>query len=371
MVKNTKADLKFSSIFQSPGESEKRSKKTGLPPGSLVYVGPKRQKQTKITIIDFDATNLEEKEVKNIEICSQYKGKKSVTWINVDGVEQVDIIQQIVSYFDIHPLVAEDIVNTNSRPKFEDHGDYLFISLKMLMINDQTKKVMVEHVSLLVGDDYVLSFQENTGGDVFNIIRERIRQCKGRVRKCWTDYLAYALIDAIVDNYFLVLEVWDERLESLEENILGELNKKVYQQILLFKRDTIFLRKQISPLREVIGLLQRSESPLIKRETEVYLRDLYDHTIQIMDIIESNRDMISGLHDVYLSTISNRMNEIMKMLTIFSSLFIPLTFIVGIYGMNFENMPELRWEWGYFAVLGFMAVLGTILLSYFKIKKWI
>jgi len=370
MVKSKK-NFNLFSIFEPVVESEKRSKKTGLPPGSLVYVGPKRQKATKITIIDYDAINLEEKEIKDIEICSTYKGKISVTWINVDGIEEVDIIETIDKYFDIHPLVAEDILNTGSRPKIEDHGDYLFICFKMLMLDEKKKKVVSEHVSLLVGEDYVLTFQEKIGGDVFDVIRERIRQNKGRVRKMWTDYLAYSLLDSVVDNYFVVLENLAEKIQRLEEVIFEEEQKNISAQIHLLKRDVITLRKQVSPMREIIGALQRSESKLIKKETEPYFRDLYDHAIQVMDSIETSRDMISGLHDVHLLTISNRMNEIMKVLTIFTALFIPLNFIVGVYGMNFENMPELKWEWGYVTALLMMAVIGISMLIYFKSKKWL
>jgi len=348
----------------------KKTATLGLPPGTLVYVGPKRQRKTKITVIDYDANHVEEKEIQKIEDCFVYKEKKSITWINIDGIEQVEVIQKINDHFGIHPLVAEDIVNTDQRPKVENYGDYIFIAVKMLSLNAKDEKVIAEHISLIVGSNYVISFQESIG-DIFNIIRERIRQGKGRVRRFGADYLAYCLLDTIVDHYFLVLENLGEMIEGLEQEILKVMEDDTPRLIHLLKRDVIFLRKQVWPLREVISSLQRTEATLITKDTTIFLGDVYDHTIQVMDTIESYRDILSGMHDVYLSSLSHHMNEVMKFLTIFTSVFIPLNFVVGIYGMNFKNMPELEWEWGYFSILGLMAIMGTSMLIYFKRKRWI
>jgi len=349
---------------------KKMVKKPGLPPGTLVYVGPKREKKTIITVIDYDNNRVEEKEIKDIALVEQYKDRKSVSWINVDGIEQVEIVETINNYFGVHHLVAEDILNTNQRPKAEDYNDYIFFCMKMITLNAGRKKVISEHVSFIIGEDYVLSFQESHG-DVFDVIRERIRKHKGRVRSMGADYLAFCLLDAIIDHYFLVFDAINEMIEVLEGEILKGSEKNISHRNHLLKRDLTYLRKRIAPLREVVGGLQRMESKLISKETGLYLRDAYDHTIQVLDTLDTQRDMVSNLHDVYLSTISNRMNEVMKVLTIFASIFIPLTFIVGIYGMNFDHMPELHWQYGYFGVLSLMTVMGTTMLIYFKIKKWI
>lgn len=349
---------------------KKISKMIGLPPGTPVHVGEQRTERTKVTIFDYDASSVQEKEIQSVEECFPYKEKPSVTWINIDGISNVDVIEKIDSHFGIHPLVLEDVVNTEQRPKMEDYGDYLFIVLKMIYFDATTKDMMAEQVSILLGSNYVISFQEKEG-DVFNVIRERIRQGKGRVRKMGADYLAYSLIDAIVDNYFSILEAQGQDIEDIEDAIMegedSDLPRKIHQ----LKREMIFLRRQIWPLRELISGLRRIESKIIKKATLFYLNDVYDHTIQIIDTIESLRDMVSGLHDIYLSTISNKMNEIMKVLTIIATIFIPLTFLAGIYGMNFEFMPELKWRWGYFALLGIMLCAGLSMLFYFKRKKWI
>ena len=281
----------------------------------------------------------------------------------------MDIIEKLGKCYNLHPLLQEDILNTEQRPKMEDFGDYLFLALKMLNY-DENGVIEAEQVSLVLGSKYVISFQEHEG-DVFNSIRERIRKKKGRIRKSGADYLAYALLDAIVDNYFIILENIEERIEATEKLLTANPATETLQSIRELKKDAIFLRKSIWPLREVISNLEESESPLIHESLGAYLRHVYDHTIQIIDTVESLRDTISGLLDVYLSTLSNRMNEVMKVLTIFASIFIPLTFIAGIYGMNFTFMPELDWQWGYFAALCIMALAAGAMLVYFKRKKWL
>jgi magnesium transporter len=353
-----------------PKIMKKSSKKSGLPPGSLVYIGEKTTYKTRISVIDYSTGKFDEKEVKKIEECIKLKRKPSVSWINVDGLQEVEIIEKLGNCFEIHPLVLEDILNTDQRPKIEDYENYIFIILKMLYVEEKTHEIHSEQVSLILGNNFVISFQE-TIGDVFDSVRERIRKGKGRIRKMESDYLAYSLIDSIVDNYFIILEKIGEKVEDLEKDVITNPTPDVLQQIYNLKREMIYLRKSVWPLREVINGLLREESKLINKKTYVYLKDLYDHTIQTIDTIETFRDMISGMLDVYMSSVSNKMNEVMKVLTIFAAIFIPLTFIAGIYSMNFQNMPELSWQWGYFFIIALMAFVGATLLLYFKRKKWL
>ncbi len=348
----------------------RRSRKSGLPPGSLIHIGEKKAERTKIIIIDYDEKNFEVKEAKAVEECFPFKETATVTWINVYGVHDGEIIGKMGGHFGVHPLILEDIMNTAQRPKLEDMGDYLFIVVRMLSFERKKKGVLSEQVSLIVGPNFIISFQEGEG-DVFDPVRERIRSGKGRLRKMGPDYLAYALIDAIVDNYFLILEKFGEHVEALEEELISDPGRKTIQALHTLKREIIFLRKSVWPLREVISGLERAGSPLIKESTGIFLRDVYDHTIQVIDTVETYRDMLSGMLDIYLSSVSNRMNEIMKVLTIIATIFIPLTFIAGIYGMNFDFMPELNWRWGYFAVLALMAAVGVFMLFYFWRKKWL
>jgi len=349
---------------------KKRSKKVGLPPGTLVHIGEKKTDKVRITIIDYDEANFEEKEIKTVEECFPFKNKPTVTWINIDGIHDIKIIEKIGKHFDLHPLILEDIVNTGQRPKIEDFGDYIFVVLKMLYYNEKEDEIQAEQVSLILGSNFVISFQEREG-DVFNPIRERIRSGKGRIRKMGADYLAYALIDTIVDSYFIILEKLGEKIESIEEELVTNPTPETLQAIHHLKREMIFLRKSVWPLREVVNRLERGESTLIHESTGIYLRDVYDHTIQVIDAIETSRDMLSGMLDIYLSSVSNRMNQIMKVLTIIATIFMPLTFIAGIYGMNFEFMPELAWPWGYPLVLLVMVVIGISMLIYFRRKKWL
>lgn len=346
------------------------SKTAGHMPGELVHVGEKKVDEVKVSVIDYDDKNFQEKIIANIEELLPFKDTPTVTWININGLHDVDFIEKIGNNFEMHPLTLEDIVNTGQRPKYEDFDQYIFVTLKILMFDEEKKEIISEQVSLVFGANFVISFQE-IEGDVFNPIRERIRNAKGRIRKMGPDYLAYSLLDAVVDNYFSILEKFGEKIEGMEEDLIANPTPQTLQAIHDLKRDAIFLRKSVWPLREVAGGLDRSESILIKKETHIFLRDVYDHTIQVIDTIETFRDMVSGMVDIYLSSVSNRMNEVMKVLTIFAAIFIPLTFMAGVYGMNFEFMPELKWKWGYFALLGLMAVVGFGMLFHFRRKKWI
>ena len=352
------------------GFMKRTSTKPGLAPGTLVHVGEKKIEKIRIRVIDFDETNLEERELDSVDECFPYVDKPTVTWINIDGLHDVDLIEKIGKNFDLHPLVLEDIVHTGQRPKMEEYEGYIFLITKMLSYDEVEDKLRTEQFSLILGPNYIITFQEEVG-DVFEMVRERLRKGKGRIRKLPPDYLAYALIDAVVDHYFLVLEKIGERVESLEEELVTNPNPETLQTIHHLKRELIFLRKSVWPMRELIGGLERGESSLVGEKTTVFLRDVYDHTIQVIDTVETLRDIVSGMLDVYLSSLSNKMNEVMKVLTIIATIFIPLTFIAGIYGMNFEFMPELKWHWGYPIVWVIIIAIAVIMLFYFRRKRWL
>ncbi len=353
-----------------PKLMKERSKKAGLPPGTLIHIGEKKTGEIKITIMDYDETQFQEKEVKSFDECPPSKGKSTITWINVDGIHKVETLEKLGKCFGLHPLTLEDILNTDQRPKIEDFGDYMYIVLKMFTYEEKSNEILVEQVSLILGPNFVLSFQENVG-DVFDPIRERIRNGKGKIRKMGADYLVYALLDAIVDNYFIILEGIGEQIEFIEDRLVINPAPETLNTIHKLKREMLLLRKSVWPLREVISSMERGEFSIIKDSTKIYLRDVYDHNIQIIDTVETLRDMLSGMLDIYLTSISNRLNAVMKVLTIIATIFMPLTFLAGIYGMNFKYMPELEWKWGYPLILLIMFSIGISMLFYFKRKKWL
>ncbi|MEL4304571.1 magnesium/cobalt transporter CorA [Methanococcoides sp. LMO-2] len=346
------------------------SRKAGVAPGTLIHFGKKQLTEPKITVIDYDVDNFQELTVDKIEEAYPFKDSETVTWINICGVHQVDLIEKIGTQFGINPLVLEDIVHTDQRPKVEIFDSYIYIVLKMLQYDKEEEETITEQVSIVLGSNFVISFQEVIG-DTFDPVRERLRSSKGRIRKQGPDYLAYALMDSIVDNYFIMLEKIGENVETLDDELLDKPTPRTLESIHRLKKEVIFLRKFVWPLREVVNAMQRDESPLIKESTSLFLKDLYDHIIQVMDTIESYRDVLSTMLDLYLSTASNKMNEIMKVLTIIATIFIPLTFIAGIYGMNFEYMPELKWHWGYAAAWGIMITVAFVMVSYFRKLKWL
>jgi magnesium transporter len=352
------------------GFRKRISTKPGLAPGTLVHVGEKKVERVRIRLIDYDEERLEERELESVDECFPYADKPTVTWTNIDGLHEVDVIENIGKNFGLHPLVLEDIVHTEQRPKMEEYDGYIFLITKMLSYDEVEDELRTEQFSLILGPNYIITFQERVG-DVFEMVRERLRKGKGRIRKQPPDYLAYALIDAVVDHYFLVLEKIAEKVESLEEELVTNPTPETLQTIHHLKRELIFLRKSVWPMRELIGGLERGESNLVGEKTTVFLRDVYDHTIQVIDTVETLRDMVSGMLDVYLSSLSNKMNEVMKVLTIIATIFIPMTFIAGIYGMNFEFMPELKWHWGYPIVWAIIIAIAVIMLSYFRRKKWL
>ncbi|KYK37005.1 MAG: magnesium/cobalt transporter CorA [Theionarchaea archaeon] len=351
-------------------KSKQKRSHVGLPPGTLLHIGEKKIETVKITITSYDQAHFQEKEVNSVEECLPFRDTSRVTWINIDGIHDVDTIQKIGDYFNIHPLTLEDILNTGHRPKMEDFTEYVFLTLKMYHYQEEDMRICAEQVSLILGSHVVISFQEGEG-DIFDPVRKRIRNEKSIIRKMEADYLAYALVDAIVDNYFVILEALGEDIEDVQEELLTDPTTEVLETMRTLKREMIILRKSVWPLREVVSKLERGESPLIKKSTLIYLRDVYDHTIQVIDTVETFRDMLSGMLDIYLSSVSNKMNEVMKVLTIVATIFIPLTFLAGIYGMNFGTMPELQWRWGYPAVLFAMVSIGLLMMVYFRRKKWL
>jgi len=344
----------------------------GLPPGTLVFTGKRMMERPRITLFDYDGSCFEESIIEDITLCKGYRDKETVTWINIDGLHDTELLARTGEMFGLHPLILEDILQTDQRPKVEVFEDHLFIVLKMLYLakDGDLEELVSEQVSIVLGKNYVISFQESIGA-VFDPVRERIRKGKGKVRKMKADYLAYALMDSVVDNYFVLMETFADDLEELEDEIVDDPKKGTVQRIHDFKRELAYIRKATWPLREVVHTLQREEGGLISDDTRLYLRDLHDHTVQVIETVETYKDIVSGMLDIYLSTLSNRMNEVMKVLTIIATIFIPLTFIVGIYGMNFEHMPELTQIWGYPAVLVLMALVSLGMVIYFRRKKWI
>ncbi len=345
-------------------------KKIGLAPGTVIHVGEQKMTAVQITVIDYDESHLFEKKLADIEESFPFKDKPSVTWLNIDGLHEVDIIEKIGQHFGIHALVLEDIVHTSQRPKIEDFESYIFIVLKMLEYDNANNEILDEQFSLVMGKNFVITFQENVG-DIFDPLRERIRSNNARLRKTNADYLTYAMIDAVVDNYFVILEKLGEKIEDLEDELLSDPSLHTLNQIHQIKRKLITLRKSVWPLREVISSLEREDSPLISKATNIFIRDIYDHTIRVIETLETYRDMIAGMLDTYLSSVSVKMNEVMKLLTIIATIFIPLTFFAGIYGMNFEYMPELKWRWGYFTMRGLMVLIALGMIFYFRRKKWL
>jgi magnesium transporter len=350
--------------------SRKRSQKVGLPPGTLVYTGEKIVEKARITVLDFDEQNLHETELPSFDACLAYRNKSTVTWININGISHVPNLEKLGECFNLHPLVLEDILNTDQRPKVEDYDDYLFIVLKTIHYAETSSEIRTDQISLILGSNYVISFHENQV-EIFDPIKERIRTGKGRIRKAGADYLAYALIDFIVDNYFIVLEKFGENIEFLEDEVVKQPTPKTLSFIHKAKNDMIILRKSMWPLREVASRLERREFPLITEATSFYFKDVYDHVIVAIDTVETNRDILSGMLDIYLSSASNRLNEIMKVLTIIATIFMPLTFLAGVYGMNFKYMPELESPYGYYATWGVMLLVALSMLVYFRRKKWI
>ena len=339
-------------------------------PGTPVFVGERKRERAILHLFDFDSTHLHELEDADLHDCTRHLPSPTVTWVNVSGVHDVGLIEALGASFALHPMTREDIANTSQRPKWEEFPGYGFMALKMLEVDEAAQQVKIEHVSLILGPNWVLSFLEDAG-DVFESVRERIRANMGRVRNLGADYLAFCLLDAVVDHYFLAVERIGDRIELFDEHVLNEPDQTDVQEIHRFKRGLLALRRAVWPMREVVGAVAKSGSDLIGEDSRVFWRDLYDHTVQVIDMVETSRDTLASLHDTYLSSLSNRMNEVMKNLTIISTIFIPLTFIAGIYGMNFQHMPELAWKAGYYVVWAIMVAITVLLVLWFRRRGWL
>ncbi len=348
---------------------QRGKKKPGSSPGTIVHTGEQKIEQVRISFIDYDPAELRERRMDRIEECFPLRDRQTVTWINVDGLHDVALIESLGRHFGLHPLVLEDIAAVNQRPKMEEYDDYLYVVLHMLALDDERKHVLHEQLSLVLGPNFVLTFQERIG-DVFDPVRERLRSAKGRIRTRGADYLAYALIDAVVDSYFTLLEKIGDHVDVLDETVMKAPTEATLHRIHELKREMLYMRRAVWPVREVAAQLYRTEHPLIHDETKVFLRDVYDHGVQALDTVETLRDLTAGLTDLYLSSVGQRQNEVMKVLTIMASIFIPLTFLAGVYGMNFKFMPELEIPWAYPALLAVMAAVAVGMTWYFKRRGW-
>jgi magnesium transporter len=345
-------------------------KKLAQPPGTVEFIGEQKVEQVTLSVIDYDQDRLKEAQVAEVEECFRYRDTEQVSWIDVNGLHDTELVKKLGDHYGLHPLVLEDIVHTHQRPKVEDYEDYLYVVARMLHYSPEDCEVTAEQLSLVIGPHYILSFQERPG-DVFEPVRQRLRVSKGRIRSLGPDYLAYALLDAIVDNYFVMLERFAEQIEGIEDELVQAPTPELLERIHHVKRETIFLRSAVGPLREVVAVLERGDSKLIAKGTAVFFRDVYDHTIQAIEAVSAFRDMLAGLQDLYLSSVSNRMNEVMKVLTIIATIFVPLTFVAGIYGMNFTHMPELGWRWSYPILWGVIVVIGIVMLVFFRRRRWL
>jgi magnesium transporter len=358
------------SMHSNHSPKRPRRKKAGLAPGTLIHVGQQRVSKAKISLIEYSGTKFEEKELEGINKSLSESNKETISWINIDGVHDVSIFEDIGQAFGIHPLVLEDCLNTDQRPKLDEYEEYLFVVIKMLYLGSTKPLIEQEQISLIVGRNFVFSFQEKEG-DVFSAVRERIRMDRGRIRKAGSDYLAYALIDAVVDHYFIVADELTDRIGALDAQVLSEPSPDVLQKLHHLKREILGIRKNIAPLREVVSRLYKGDIDLVNDSTEIYFGDIFDHILQVIESVDSHREMLSNLIDLYLSYVSNRTNETMKILTIMTAIFIPISFVAGLYGMNFEIMPELKWKYGYVCVLGLMISIVSSMLLFFRKKKWI
>jgi magnesium transporter len=348
----------------------KPSDKLGMGPGSLVHVGDVLESETRITVIDYSKETVNELQIDSIDKILKYKNSDSVTWVIIEGLANVDIVESVGKIFNIHQLVLEDILNTHQRPKFEEYEDHLFIVLKCLLPENEDFSVSYEQISLLVLKNFVLTFKEKTD-DLLQPVQQRVNSSKGRFRSLGADYLTYAILDTIVDQNFVLIDFLDDEITMLEDRLLtSEPTQATLKIIQKLKREIISIRRHVSPIRELMTAMLRSESDLINEKTHKYLRDVSDHVIRVIESIESYRDILTSLLEIYISSVSNKMNEVMKVLTVFASIFIPLTFIAGIYGMNFEHMPELKWKWAYPSLWFAFIAIPVVLLIYFKKKKW-
>jgi magnesium transporter len=339
-------------------------------PGSVIFVGSRKVDQARVTVMDYDRGDLREQELKNVAEGERFRKTESATWINVDGVHDTELIMKIGNGFDLHPLILEDIVNTGQRPKMEEYDDYLFLVVKMLRFDQDQERIVGEQLSMVLGKTFLLTFQEQPG-DTFEPVRERIRRQKGRIRGSGIDYLAYALLDTVVDNYISLIERLGEKIEELEEDVLFAPSQAILEKITRYKREMNYIRKSVRPFRELILQLNSLDSDLISDKTAPFLRDMQGLALQSVEIIDTYREMLMDYLNIYNTGISNKLNEIMKVLTIFSAIFIPLTFIAGIYGTNFDYLPELHYRYSYFIFWAVLLVVAAVMIRFFKKRDWL
>ncbi|WP_136481406.1 magnesium/cobalt transporter CorA [Cognatitamlana onchidii] len=345
-------------------------KKLGQAPGTVVYTGDRLKDELDLVVFEYNKDTCIEKNLKSVEESFNLKHTDTITWLNLNGLNHVKDIEKLGYHFGFHPLVLEDIVNIAQRPKVDEYDDYIFVVLKMLNYT-QTQQLESEQISFIIGKNYVISFQE-AENDVFDTVRNRLRHAVGRIRQMHADYLLYALIDTVIDHYFGIIETLGDKIEDLESAIFsGEIDKSAGRTIQDLKREVLRVRRTILPIREVINKVEKSHHALIQKQTTTYFKDINDHISQVSENIEIYREMIWSLMEMYMTTINNKMNEIMKVLTIMASIFIPLTFITGVYGMNFHNIPELHYKNGYYVVWVTMAIIVIAMLWYFRRKKWL
>jgi magnesium transporter len=323
-----------------------------------------------LDVFDFGPEQMHEFSARSLDEIAEAPSWASVRWVNIVGTHDVALVAAIGERYGIHPLVQEDIVSIGQRPRLDEAAEPLYIVIDMLRFDEKTGRIDIEQVSIVLGSNYVLTFQE-FDGDVFGQIRDRLRGAQGRIRRRGADYLVYALIDSIIDHYFLVLDRLGEQFITLEEEVFDRASPRTRRELNLLRRELILLRRAVWPVRELVSQFERTESELVSRETRRFVRDTYDHAVQVIDVVESMRDMTGGLMDLYLSELSHRLNETMKFLTMIGTIFIPLTFIVGIYGMNFTVMPELEWPLGYPLVWLIMIMVAVGMVTYFRFKKWL
>jgi len=362
---------KLGSRIGLPRHSRTDAVKVGLAPGTMIHVGEAREGPVVVRLTHYTPNGeLEERVVADPRELLAYRDRPGVTWIDVTGIHNVDIVAEIGEVFALHPLLLEDAVHARQRPKTEEYDDHLYLVLKMLRWDEDGTRVDVEQVSVVLGERYVITFQE-TPVDTFDHVRARLREPTKRIRKAGADYLAYALVDSIVDHYFTVLETIGDRIEDIEDELIQEPDQKALTDIFRLKRTLVYLRRATWPLRDAMGNLLRGETRFVRKSTLPFVRDLHDHTLRVVDLIETYREMVSGMVDIYMSSVSNRMNDVMRVLTVIATIFIPLTFIAGVYGMNFDHMPELHWDWGYYAVWAVMVAVAVTLLVYFWRRRWL
>lgn len=344
--------------------------KVGLAPGALIHLGERKTEQAAISLMEYDESALAEHQFTSLAESRAYLPKLPVLWLNVHGLHEPEVMAEIGRRFGLHPLVLEDILNTDQRPKIDDYGDYLFMVARFFEIDGDTRQISSDQVSLVLGRNFVLSFQERPSGR-FDPVRERLRQDRGQIRKLGADYLAYSLVDAVVDRYFTILESIGERTEELEDVMLERPKPGTLQAVHQLKRETLTMRRAIWPLREVINTLTRADDRFFRPETRPYLRDVYDHTVHAIESLEANRDVIAGMLDIYLSAVSNRVNQEVRALTVVAVIFMPATLISGIFGMNFKNMPPLDWPNGFLIALGMMVAVAITLSLVFWRRRWL